>query len=1009
MRVALVVAAVGLAGAVATPWPSREGQEASRLQEFVVQEGSHLAFDLSPDGRSIVFDVLGQLWRVAATGGEARPLTNALRDTTDDRDPEFAPDGQRILFWSDRADTNGFYTYELATGTIRPVPLPEDSDYPHPWSPDGREILSSPIVRGQGPPASALQIVDVASGSVRRISIRGLPYPSARNGVWTRDGGSVIFINPEFPLGPLGRLWEVSRDGGAAIALLPEGSLAMAPAPAPDDSRIAYFGPDATGTLQLWVLDRTVGVARQLTRHAGRFDPADHRLRARWTPDGRRLVYTWNGRLYAVDAAGGEPDEIRFSARVRLPTAVRRPGAYPLPVAGAAVPARGFDALALSPDGERLAIVALDSLRVVSLDGRVRGVAPTGGRVTGIAWSPDGRRIAWSAGTAGREDLNITNTEGGTTTRLTALPGGENRPSWSPDGQRIALTYADTGARPTTRLLVIPALGSTPIGSVAGAQDLGTLAGLGSWSFNIMPQWRPDGSTLVVQQGGAAVLVRLSGDRRRVELPAGSAFVRVSADDALLYTRGNQVWRQTISADSSPLGPPELLVEEAASHLTVSTSGAIAYVAADGIVVRRSDGGTRRVGWPVRFRPPTPVPVLIRNARVVDSAGVSAAPRDLLLSDGIITRIAPGGTLSPPSSAIVIDGSGRYVIPGLIDAHAHLDNGVEQLAAQLFHGITTIRNPHGQPLNWSAARRDDVAAGILPGPRILTGGLLNPGCFFESCPQNDLDQYPRNPRETARSIALLRAFGASHVKMYRPFTVKAGARMIAEAHAQGLRVTGHIAHMLPLLAAGMDSKEHGAQQLDRTTPTLHEDMIAVSRASGIVVTPTIAVVAQVGRVLADSTLRLDPATQYLMRVPSANRAISQMIQPTNREWADLWVREWSARAVRLHRAGVPIAVGTDAPMPWLVHLELESLVEAGLTPLEAIRAAALQSARALGIGDQVGAVREGYLADLLLLDADPTADIRNTRRIHLIIAQGRVVDRSALLGRSAETERANER
>lgn len=967
----------------------------SVAQEMVFSEGSHLAFDLSPDGRTIVFDLVGQLWLVPVTGGEAQPLTDALRDSTDDRDPEFSPDGRRVLFWSDRADTNGFYAYELNTGTIRGVPLAEDADYPHAWSPDGREVLSSPLLRGQGPPANALQVNEVSTGASRRIRLEGLQFPSARNAAWTPDGMTIVFINPELPFGPLGQLWEVAREGGAAKPLLPPGSQAMAPAPSPDNTRIAYYAVDTADVLQLWVLHRATGSVSRLTRHSGKVDPADHRFRVRWTPDGMHLIYVWDGRLYSLAADGGTPREIPFRARIQFAASSRRPGAYALPRSGSTIAARSFDALAISPDGEQIAVIALDSLRVVTVDGRARSLAKVERGASGVTWSPDGRRLVWSAGPAGREALFLTTVDGGTARRLTSLPGGARRAAWSPDGQSIAFVYADTGASPSTRLLLMAADAPSPV--AVPTVDLGAVTGMAGWPFNVVPQWVPDGSALMIQQGSAAVLVPLQGERRRVALPSSAAFLRLAPDSALLFTHGNQVWRQPLFADSSRSAAPMLVVREAASHLSVSRSGAIAYVSGDGLVVRRTDAQVTRLAWPVRFSVPAPPPLLIRNAHVVASAGVSAMAHDILLTDGVIARIAPAGTIRAMPGVAIIDGSGRFVMPGLINGHSHLDFGETQLPAQLYHGITTIRNPHGQPLNWSAARRDDLDAGLLLGPRLLTGALLNPGCFFETCAQNDIDQYPRDVGETTRSIELMRTFGASHVKMYRPFTMKAGARMIAQAHAQDLRVIGHIAHTLPLLAAGIDGKEHGAQQLDRTTPTLQLDLMALSLASGITVTPTIAVAGQIGRVLDDSTLRLEPATLFLSRTSTAARAISQMIQPANRGWSESWVREWSSRAARLHRMGVRIAVGTDAPLPWLVHLELELLVGAGLSPIEAIRAGTIQTAQALGIDRQVGAVREGYLADLLILDADPTSDIRNTRRIQQVISRGFVVNRQTLL------------
>ena len=180
-------------------------------------------------------------------------------------------------------------------------------------------------------------------------------------------------------------------------------------------------------------------------------------------------------------------------------------------------------------------------------------------------------------------------------------------------------------------------------------------------------------------------------------------------------------------------------------------------------------------------------------------------------------------------------------------------------------------------------------------------------------------------------------------------------------------------------------------------PTLQEDLLLLAARSGVTVSPTIAVVDQIPRVLGGSTLRNDPASRFLAGRTTLNDRLARLILPANSEWAEIWTNVWRDRTRRYRDAGVALAVGTDGSLPWLVHLELENLVAAGLSPIEALAVATSGSARALGIDSEVGTVQIGKLADLLLLDADPTSDIRNTRRIRAIIAQGRLVNRDGLL------------
>lgn len=423
--------------------------------------------------------------------------------------------------------------------------------------------------------------------------------------------------------------------------------------------------------------------------------------------------------------------------------------------------------------------------------------------------------------------------------------------------------------------------------------------------------------------------------------------------------------------------------------------GTLFYLSGDGPRVRRRTGTVERVPWPVRAAVPIPAPTLLRNIRIIDGTGTPpSAARDVLIERARIVRIAPTGTIVPARDTRVVDGGGRIVIPGLMDAHQHLFSADERmLPALLYHGVTTIRALHGR-VSWVAAKRDAVQTGQYPGPRMILGPHFAPGCYLEDCVTGEDMQRTAGRDDGRRGLALAKAMGADWAKMYIPFSSRAGARFIQDAHALGMRITGHLAFTLPLLAAGMDGKEHGAQGWDRSLPSLQEDLAVMARLSGLTVTPTLAVAAQIPRLLDDPTPLNEPATALLL---PASQRVPGLVRAENRAWAEAWVREWRTRVARYRAAGVPLAVGTDASLPWLVHTELEELVKAGLTPLEALAAGTSATARALGVEGQLGTIEPGKLADLLIVDGDPSADIRDTRRIWKIIRGGEVVEREALL------------
>ena len=220
--------------------------------------------------------------------------------------------------------------------------------------------------------------------------------------------------------------------------------------------------------------------------------------------------------------------------------------------------------------------------------------------------------------------------------------------------------------------------------------------------------------------------------------------------------------------------------------------------------------------------------------------------------------------------------------------------------------------------------------------------------------------------------------------------------MISEAHRRGMRATGHCSHLLPLIAAGMDAKEHIGVCGPRGDTSIYDDLIQLFRAAGVAVVPTITYFDFAVRLnerpgLLDEDVELKPFLParenfgWMINLKAAERAY----------WVQSVVRAREA-TLKLSRAGVTIGTGTDIwQIPTGVHMELEQLVTAGLTPLQAIHAATGAAAQILGAEKELGTIEVGKWADLVFLDADPLADIRNTRRIWNVMHNGQLVDRLA--------------
>ncbi len=978
----------------------REPRPGTREISVQIHEGTNLSFDLSPDGQSIVLGLVGQLWQLPVTGGNATALTDAVLDTAEAHEPRWSPDGTRVLFWRGFAggQLSPLWMLSPESGSTRALVADTIRLIDPAWHPNS-EMVAVVHSESRIAPNDRLYLYNVVTGALTLVPAQGLPEAPRnrlRMPAWSPDGSSIAVVVGAAE----GPIWEVDVETGDAARLTTEGVRGAHPVYSPDGASIAYVASDADGNAQLWVQRPGAPERRQLTET----DASATRLtrtfgRAVWTSDGAHLVFARAGRLWAVASDGGAPTEIPFTANVRF--SQERPDLPPLqfPAQGNEQPARGFTGIALAPNSDRIALIALDSLWLVTLEGQASAIAGVGENASGLAWSPDGQVLAWSAGRNGEEDLYATDVETGVTEQLTALPGQESRPAWAPDGRRLAFLHALPRGRGTVGRLRVTAVDGTPTERIDQTVDLGPAPGASRYTpLNLVPHWSSDGSSVFLATfGGQVVVAPLQGARRTLRLPAAASSVRWLSDDSVVFLLENRLHTAALGSDSSTIAEGEQLTGDVALYPAVARDGGLLFVSSDGLRLRRPTGATERLGWPVRFRTPTSEDVVIRNVRLVEAEGSVSELSDIVLAHGRIERIAPAGAVQAAVGTETVDAEGRFVIPGLIDLHTHASDQA-QLRGALYFGVTTVRDL-GNPIARVAAWRDAVAAGTMPGPRIVLGGFqFAPGCVAWGggwCMFTEFVQHPSDDSLATSGLALAQAFGATTVKLYQPQSLSGARRFIGMAHRLGLRVTGHYGHNLPLLAAGMDGEEHTGM-----FGPVHQDVAALAAAAGLVMTPTMVPFQWGPAVAADTAVFsspdlapfTDPATRRVYSGPAFSAAAVPSVVQSNLDHRET-VR-------RLHGAGVIIGAGTDlmAP-PWAVHGELEELVASGLTPREALSAATSTAARILGAEQEIGTLSPGSIADLLILEADPLTDIRNTRQIWAVIQGGRIVNRERLIRR----------
>jgi len=392
-----------------------------------------------------------------------------------------------------------------------------------------------------------------------------------------------------------------------------------------------------------------------------------------------------------------------------------------------------------------------------------------------------------------------------------------------------------------------------------------------------------------------------------------------------------------------------------------------------------------------QIAPPADQAFALSGVRLIDGTG--RGPIDdatVVVRDGRITAVGPRASTPVPPNMRVIDVKGSTVAPGLWEMHAHAAQ-IEWLPAYLAAGVTTVRDMGGeQP--FLTAMRDTIASGKGLGPRLLLAGLVDgdaPGAFGAVV--------AATPDQGRAIVDRYKAAGFNQMKLYSLLQPDVVSAITARAHELGMSVTGHVPTALGLtkaVEAGMDHVAHLPINGDPLSPQTRAtiELLAKKR---VVIDPTLPWNELLGHAPETTLESFEPGFAHAPPALLANyRSVKN---DTDAATAKRRVRESEAMVKALFDAGVPIVAGTDGALPGYSLLRsIEMYVEAGMTPMQAIESATRVPAESMGLAKDAGTIEPGKRADLIVLDADPLAQISNIRKLRWVIANGRVLDPAKL-------------
>jgi len=427
---------------------------------------------------------------------------------------------------------------------------------------------------------------------------------------------------------------------------------------------------------------------------------------------------------------------------------------------------------------------------------------------------------------------------------------------------------------------------------------------------------------------------------------------------------------------------------------------------------------------------------VFEHCTVIDTnGGPSKRDMTLVVSGNRITALGTSQKTRIPRGAKIVDASGKFLIPGLWDMHVHMFNNISRVGTDnkdeyfpllIANGVTGARDMFSDPDDIKLAKQwqKQIDAGTLIGPRIFVSSSIVDGVptFLPNL------MGVKDAEEGRAAVRSLKAAGAGFIKVYWNLTPETYFAIADESKKLGIAFAGHV----PFLVSAADASDAGQKSIEHMTgiletctskedelrnkewtPAVFEEMVATYDAdkcqslfkrfakNGTYHVPT--AVLHRGMALYDEPGFLDdPIFEYVPKAMMKEWSESPQLDRDH----DLKLRKerfnWLLDTIgKMYRAGVPIMTGTDNNNPYVVpgfalHYELELFVRAGLTPIQALQAATVNPAKYLGLTRSNGSIEKGKVADLVMLDADPLVDIKNTRKIAAVMINGKLLDRSEL-------------
>ncbi len=1042
-RIAPIAAALFSAGLlISTPlsanddkpsWDVNAPQGPLETIQINVSQGTWMNLDISPDGKTLVFDLLGDIYTLPIEGGQATPLVKGIAWHMQ---PRFSPDGTRIAFTSDQDGGDNIWTMKLDGSDLQPVTKETFRLLNSPaWSPDGQYLVGRKHFTAQRSlGAGEVWMYHISGGKGIQLTERPNDQKDLGEPAFSPDGRYLYFSQDATP----GKTFHYSKDSvkgiykikrydretGEIEVLLEGTGGAIRPTPSPDGRYLAYISRDGFQSA-LYLYDLVSGEKRKVYDQLERDMQETWAIHGvyptmAWTPDSESILFWAGGEIRKLELDSGNVAAIPF--QVTIDKQVQPALRFQQDLDQDQFDLKMLRQVQISPDGKQVAFEALGKIWLRALpDGKPQRLTKQDDQFELFpAWSRDGKKLAyvtWDDKEQGK--VVVRDLRRKRDTVVTTEPGKYVEPAFSPEGDALVfrkakgyyITPRSWNREPglywvdlTEKAFApqrISKRGHTPhfggnndrvfFSTMEG--DKTALASIGVHGFeervhftsDHASEWHvsPDGKHLAFAERFKVFLTPFAqhGETLHVGPDGGSLPVKPLSQRA----GENISWRLDGKALHWSLGP------------------SLYQVSVEGLLAPGSELKAEPTITEIGFKADADVP---RGTIAFVGGQVITMEGDKVISDAVVVvennKIAAVGSrdeVAVPKGAQVIDIQGKTLMPGIFDAHAHGAQGQDELIPQqnwinyagLALGVTSIHDPSNDTTEVFAAS-EMQKAGIIDGPRIFSTGTILYGANSPGYTAH-IDSY----EDAKFHLERLKAVGAFSVKSYNQPRRNQRQQVVAAARELEMMVVPEggslLQHNLSMIADGHTGIEHSLP-----AAKLYDDIKQFWSQTEVGYTPTL-VVAYGGiwgeNYWYDKT-EVWTHPRLSAYVPNDILRSRAMRRPTA---PDEHYNHFNVArgAKEVGDLGVHSNIGAHGQREGLgAHWEIWMFAQGGMSNLEALKTATLNPAIHFGMDHQLGSVTPGKLADLIVIDGNPLENIRDTDKVTYTMVNGRLYDSASM-------------